>query len=291
VTVQTEIRKARWNRGANRPSRLPAWPGLGREKDCRGSLIASTPNNVHRQAQRFGLAFRAAAAAIALPPAAGGCELTTPRRRNAPHARIHDSTAAPFVVATDPASSTISSTTELDHGGGLEINALEQSYCSERGVACLRNGSRSMSGKRLVKAFITLDRLPRLRGPRERVGIGRATPSNGADQLAQAELDESERACASRPAIEPQSGRRRRRIAQWNGLRPGYGNCARGSSAWLWLRASGRCAWRAADRQGALRREKMGAAHILSKASEGANFGELGSTPAAFRIMVYDLGL
>jgi hypothetical protein len=37
-------------------------------------LIASTPNNVHRQAQRFGLAFRdATATALRLPPDAAAC--------------------------------------------------------------------------------------------------------------------------------------------------------------------------------------------------------------------------
>jgi hypothetical protein len=48
-------------------------------------------------------------------------------------------------------------------------------------------------GKRLVQAFATLDRLPRLRGPREPGGHWPRTVTEWADQLAQAELAESER--------------------------------------------------------------------------------------------------
>ena len=48
-------------------------------------------------------------------------------------------------------------------------------------------------GKRLVQAFVTLDRLPRLRGPREPGGHWPRTVTEWADQLAQAELEESER--------------------------------------------------------------------------------------------------
>jgi hypothetical protein len=48
-------------------------------------------------------------------------------------------------------------------------------------------------GKRLVDAFVTLDRLPRLRGPREPGGHWPRTLTEWADQLAQAELDEAER--------------------------------------------------------------------------------------------------
>jgi hypothetical protein len=45
--------------------------GLGAKRIADDPLIASTPNNVHRQAQRFGLAFRdAAATALRLPPEA-----------------------------------------------------------------------------------------------------------------------------------------------------------------------------------------------------------------------------
>ena len=56
---------------------MPVWGfllGLGwdAKRIANDPIIASTPNNVHRQAQRFGLAFRAAAAALSLrlPPEA-----------------------------------------------------------------------------------------------------------------------------------------------------------------------------------------------------------------------------
>jgi hypothetical protein len=48
-------------------------------------------------------------------------------------------------------------------------------------------------GERLVKAFRTLDRLPRLRGPREPGGHWVRHAIEWADQLAQAELPEAER--------------------------------------------------------------------------------------------------
>jgi hypothetical protein len=48
-------------------------------------------------------------------------------------------------------------------------------------------------GKRLVQAFATLDRLPRVRGPREPGGHWPRTLTEWADRLAQAELEESER--------------------------------------------------------------------------------------------------
>jgi hypothetical protein len=48
-------------------------------------------------------------------------------------------------------------------------------------------------GKKLIQAFITLDRLPRFRGPKEPGGHWPRTITEWADQLAQAELEESER--------------------------------------------------------------------------------------------------
>jgi hypothetical protein len=72
VTIRTEIRKSRWT--GERIARLGFLLGLGWDarRIAEDPLIDSTPNNVHRQAQRFGLAFRAAAAALALrlPPEA-----------------------------------------------------------------------------------------------------------------------------------------------------------------------------------------------------------------------------
>lgn len=66
MTVSTEIHKARWT--GERIARLGFLLGMGWDarRIAEDPLIASTPNNVHRQAQRFGLAFRAAAAAVAL---------------------------------------------------------------------------------------------------------------------------------------------------------------------------------------------------------------------------------
>jgi hypothetical protein len=66
VTVATEIHKSRWT--GERIARLGFLLGLGwdAKRIAEDPIIASTPNNVHRQAQRFGLAFRAAAAAVPL---------------------------------------------------------------------------------------------------------------------------------------------------------------------------------------------------------------------------------
>jgi len=66
LTIPTETHKARWT--GERIARLGFLLGMGWDarRIAEDPLIASTPNNVHRQAQRFGLAFRAAAAAVAL---------------------------------------------------------------------------------------------------------------------------------------------------------------------------------------------------------------------------------
>ncbi len=70
MTVETEIHKARWT--GERIARLGFLLGLGwdAKRIAEDPIIASTQNNVHRQAQRFGLGFRAAAAAMSLqlPP-------------------------------------------------------------------------------------------------------------------------------------------------------------------------------------------------------------------------------
>ncbi|WP_036263282.1 hypothetical protein [Methylocapsa aurea] len=84
MTVATEIRKARWT--GERIARLGFLLGMGWDarRIAEDPLIASTPNNVHRQAQRFGLAFRAAAAAIALrlPPDAASLYDAAASKRN-----------------------------------------------------------------------------------------------------------------------------------------------------------------------------------------------------------------
>jgi len=74
----------------------------------------------------------------------------------------------------------------------LKINALEQPRQPLRDGLPLRWEPEHV-GKRLVKAFVTLDRLPRARGPREPGGHWPRHAQEWADQLAQAELDESER--------------------------------------------------------------------------------------------------
>ena len=71
MTVATDIHKARWT--GERIARLGFLLGLGwdAKRVAEDPIIASTPNNVHRQAQRFGLAFREAdALSLDLPPAA-----------------------------------------------------------------------------------------------------------------------------------------------------------------------------------------------------------------------------
>lgn len=73
MNVPTEVRRSCWT--GERIARLGFLLGLGwdAKRIAEDPLIASTPNNVHRQAQRFGLAFRAAAAAavaLRLPPEA-----------------------------------------------------------------------------------------------------------------------------------------------------------------------------------------------------------------------------
>ena len=70
MTVATEIHKAHWT--GERIGRLGFLLGLGwdAKRVAEDPIIASTQNNVHRQAQRFGLAFRAAAVAVAEETAA-----------------------------------------------------------------------------------------------------------------------------------------------------------------------------------------------------------------------------
>ena len=68
MTVATEIHKARWT--GERIARLGFLLGLGwdAKRVAEDPIIASTINNVHRQAQRFGLLFRSVATAWHLPP-------------------------------------------------------------------------------------------------------------------------------------------------------------------------------------------------------------------------------
>ena len=66
--VERECR--RWT--GERIARLGFLIGLGRDANrvAEDPIVASTPNNVHRQAHRFGLAFRSVETAWNLPPSA-----------------------------------------------------------------------------------------------------------------------------------------------------------------------------------------------------------------------------
>jgi hypothetical protein len=78
----------------------------------------------------------------------------------------------------------------------LKVNALEQSFAAERGNVP-SDWEPEYVGRKLVAAFATLDRLPRVRGPRM---PGHHWPQHSvewADQLAQAELDETEKEARS----------------------------------------------------------------------------------------------
>jgi hypothetical protein len=74
VPVPRECRRKFCRDSCNRNSQITFLLGLGWEakRIAEDPIICSTPNNVHRQAQRFGLDFRAAAAAhsLRLPPEA-----------------------------------------------------------------------------------------------------------------------------------------------------------------------------------------------------------------------------
>lgn len=78
-------------------------------------------------------------------------------------------------------------------------------------------------GKRLVQAFVTLDRLPRLSGPRQPGGHWPRILTDWADQLAQAELEESERQA-------------RQQISNRVLIRPSAAEIAQMDVAFEWLR-------------------------------------------------------
>jgi hypothetical protein len=86
MTVAAEIHKSRWT--GERIARLGFLLGLGWDaKRIAEDPIIAYPNNVHRQAQRFGLAFRAAAAAMSLrlPAEAAACfEAAAAKRSRVP---------------------------------------------------------------------------------------------------------------------------------------------------------------------------------------------------------------
>ncbi len=74
----------------------------------------------------------------------------------------------------------------------MKINALERPYDEAREKIPSRWEAEHV-GRRLVKAFVTLDRLPRLKGPREPGGHWPQHGVEWADRLAQAELSDAER--------------------------------------------------------------------------------------------------
>ncbi|MGO9135740.1 MAG: hypothetical protein ACLP8A_17035 [Methylovirgula sp.] len=73
-----------------------------------------------------------------------------------------------------------------------KINALERPYAPENDAIPLRWEAEHV-GRRLVKAFVTLDRLPKARGPREPGGHWPLHAVEWVDQLAQAELGAEEK--------------------------------------------------------------------------------------------------
>jgi hypothetical protein len=74
----------------------------------------------------------------------------------------------------------------------LKINALERPYAPQQEDRPML-WEPEYVGRKLIAAFVTLDRLPRMRGPRD---PGHHWPDHAvewADQLAQAEIEESEK--------------------------------------------------------------------------------------------------
>ncbi|ACK51952.1 conserved hypothetical protein [Methylocella silvestris BL2] len=89
-----------------------------------------------------------------------------------------------------------------------KINALEAPFPSQRNGLPERWDAEQVA-KALIKAFVTLDRLPRSRGPRQPGGHWPLHQVEWADQLAQAELGEAERreraAALNRTELRPTS--------------------------------------------------------------------------------------
>ncbi len=107
---------------------------------------------------------------------------------------------------------------ELDE----KINALEAPYSPDRQTLPTRWEPEQVA-RALVKAFATLDRLPRSRGPREPGGHWPRHSIEWADQLAQAEIEESER-------------RTREAAINRTNLRPTGLDIAQMETAFDWLR-------------------------------------------------------
>jgi hypothetical protein len=102
ISTQPAIPKTRWT--GERIARLGFLVGIGwdAKRIAEDPLIASTPNNVHRQAQRFGLAFRAARDIKGLhlaPTAAGVFDAAASKRSLTREAMIR---LLVLTVAADP---------------------------------------------------------------------------------------------------------------------------------------------------------------------------------------------
>ncbi len=104
----------------------------------------------------------------------------------------------------------------------LSMDAPEEAFCAPSDAAPSQWDAEHV-GKSLVKAFATLDRLPRLRGPREPGGHWPRHAVEWADQLAQAELEESER-------------RERQRESNRTTIRPTSLEITQMEAAFDWLR-------------------------------------------------------
>lgn len=104
-----------------------------------------------------------------------------------------------------------------------KINALEAPY-DEAQEEIPPRWEPEHVGRRLVKAFVTLDRLPRLRGPRAPGGHWPQHAVEWVDRLAQAELSEAER-------------RAREAAQNFTILRPTSMEIAEMEKALDWLRA------------------------------------------------------
>lgn len=104
----------------------------------------------------------------------------------------------------------------------LKINALERP-CDEAHETVPSRWEPEHVGRRLVKAFVTLDRLPRLRGPREPGGHWPQHAVEWADRLARAELSVAER-------------RAREAAQNFTILRPTATEIAEMEAAFDWLR-------------------------------------------------------
>lgn len=104
----------------------------------------------------------------------------------------------------------------------LKVNALERPYDPARETIPARWEPEHV-GRRLVKAFVTLDRLPRLKGPREPGGHWPQHAVEWADRLARAELSDAEK-------------RTREAAQNFTVLRPTAVEIAEMETAFDWLR-------------------------------------------------------